>query len=79
MISSLWLKKISSSSYERFTEAQLRKEHDVVAFVGTIMIAWFLTGSVAVATTIGVADSIVKTLLFYGHERAWDVSDWGRG
>jgi adenylylsulfate kinase len=39
--------------------------------VVTMVVAWMITGQVALATTIGVADTVVKLVAYYVHERAW--------
>ena len=44
----------------------------------TIVIAWFLTGSTAIAASIGVLDASVKIVCFYLHERAWLKIKFGR-
>jgi uncharacterized membrane protein len=49
-------------------------------FFGTIctfLIAFILTGDGLIATTVGIADLLVKTLLFYFHERLWNIIKWG--
>ena len=34
-------------------------------------VAYLLTGSIAVATGVGLIEPIVNTVVFYLHERAW--------
>jgi uncharacterized membrane protein len=41
--------------------------HFGVAFT----VAWALTGSVAIATGIGLIEPLANTVAFYFHERAW--------
>ena len=41
-------------------------------------VAYALTGSVAVATGIGLIEPLANTVAFYFHERAWRKAD-GRG
>ncbi len=50
----------------------------IIATIATIIIVLVLTGSLALAGTIGVADILAKTALYYFHERAWDKSPWGK-
>lgn len=45
----------------------------------TVGIAWLVTRSLAVAATIGLADTLVKVLASYGHERLWLRIKYGRG
>lgn len=41
-------------------------------------IAWMITRDVEKAGWIMVLDAIIKFILYYGHERAWNVVAWGR-
>ncbi len=43
----------------------------IIATVITTLVAWNITGSFAVGAGIGLADSLVKFIAYYGHERAW--------
>lgn len=45
--------------------------HFGVAFVVT----YALTGSVAVATSVGLIEPVANTVVFYFHERAWRWMD----
>jgi uncharacterized membrane protein len=49
----------------------------VVALIVTTGIGYALTGSVAFAVSLGVADSLVKILAYYLHERAWANAGFG--
>jgi uncharacterized membrane protein len=40
-------------------------------------VAYALTGSVAIATGIGLIEPVVNTVAFYFHERAWRRVDRG--
>ena len=42
-----------------------------VAFFVTAAIAWAVTGSSAVAASIGLADTLIKLVTYYLHERMW--------
>ena len=37
-----------------------------------------VTGSLAIAGIVAVADSVVKSVAFYFHEYYWDKTTWGR-
>jgi len=41
------------------------------AFIITAVIAWAVTGSPGVAASIGLADTLVKLVTYYLHERMW--------
>ncbi|MGV0033885.1 MAG: DUF2061 domain-containing protein [Candidatus Azotimanducaceae bacterium WSBS_2022_MAG_OTU7] len=43
----------------------------VVATTTTAIIAWFITGDIATAITIGSIEFVAKFFIYYGHERAW--------
>ena len=45
--------------------------HFTVAFG----VAWLLTGSIAIATGIGLIEPALNTVAFYFHERAWRRAD----
>ena len=40
--------------------------------IGTIIVALFLTGSIEISLGIGTVELVLKTILYYLHERAWD-------
>ena len=44
----------------------------------TFAIAYILTGNIAVAGVIGVAQMITNTVLYYVHERLWNQIKWGQ-
>ncbi len=45
----------------------------IVGTVDTVIISWLVTGSVAFAATIGTTEVITKMVLYYMHERAWQM------
>lgn len=49
----------------------------VAGTTDTILISYFLTGSIKIATSIGSIELISKMALFYAHERAWQKFKWG--
>jgi len=46
--------------------------------VGTMLIAFFISGKATVAVTIGFAEFVLKIGLFYVHERVWNRIPFGR-
>ena len=46
--------------------------------VVTCLVAWFLTGSLDLATRIGIVDTVIKIGAFYIHERFWNKVDFGK-
>ena len=45
----------------------------VLATATTMLIAFLITGSLAVGATIGGIEAVMKMVLYYGHERAWSI------
>lgn len=43
----------------------------VLATMTTILIAWWMTGEVATALSIGGIEFVAKYIVYYFHERAW--------
>jgi uncharacterized membrane protein len=43
----------------------------------TFLIAYLMTGNLAVAGVIGVTQMISNTILYYFHERIWNKIAWG--
>jgi len=48
-----------------------------IATTDTILIARLLTGSWTVGFGIASIEVVTKMFLYYFHERAWSMSDWG--
>jgi uncharacterized membrane protein len=44
----------------------------------TFLIAYLMTGNLAVAGVIGGAQMITNTILYYFHERIWNRIGWGQ-
>jgi len=44
----------------------------MIATATSIAIAYFITGSIKIGFTIGVFETIVKSLLYYLHEKYWE-------
>jgi len=47
--------------------------------VDTFAIAWLITGTAALAGGIAATEVATKLVLFYLHERAWNLVRWGGG
>ena len=50
----------------------------VIATSTTMLVAYILTGDLEIVLATGVIDVFAKLLFYYLHERAWEMSDWGR-
>ena len=44
----------------------------------TVIVALIVTGQLAFAAKIGLADTIIKLAVYYAHERVWDNLKYGR-
>ena len=49
----------------------------VIASLDTMLLAWFFTGNLATAISIGSFEIITKLVLYFFHERAWSRIRWG--
>ena len=49
----------------------------VSATVATFSLAYAFTGSLEIASQIGLLDFIVKFIIYYLNERIWNKSNWG--
>jgi len=43
-----------------------------------MLLSFLITGNVKVAATIGLAEIVTKSLLYYAHERVWLRIPYGR-
>ncbi len=48
----------------------------IVGTVDTMIISWFVTGELVMALSIGSIEVITKMILYYGHERIWNLIKW---
>ena len=44
----------------------------------TVLISWLISGRWDIAFSIGTFELLTKTILYYFHERLWNVIKWGR-
>ena len=51
----------------------------VAGSIDTIVLAFLFTGDLRLASTIGLAEIVTKTVLYYIHERIWHRIPFGRG
>lgn len=50
----------------------------VVGTIDTMIISWIITGEISMALSIGFIEVITKMILYYGHERVWNLIKWRR-
>ena len=48
----------------------------VLATLSTMALVYAATGELALAGIVGGIDAVIKTLLYYFHERAWNRVGW---
>ena len=48
------------------------------ATLTTVAIVWAFTGRLDIAASVGGVEIVLKMLLYYLHERAWNMVSWGR-
>ncbi|MGH2642418.1 MAG: DUF2061 domain-containing protein, partial [Chitinophagaceae bacterium] len=46
----------------------------IVGTIDTILIAWLVTGKIHMAVSIGSVEVFTKILLYYLHDRAWELA-----
>jgi uncharacterized membrane protein len=50
----------------------------VIGTLDTVLISWIVTGTLALAFSIGAIELISKMALYFFHERAWNNIKWGK-
>lgn len=50
----------------------------IIGTITTIIISWLITGTLALAFSIGFIELISKMTLYFLHERAWNKLKWGK-
>ncbi|MGO4912811.1 DUF2061 domain-containing protein [Leeuwenhoekiella sp. W20_SRS_FM14] len=50
----------------------------LVGTIDTILISWFVTGTLALAFSIGAIELVTKMVLYFFHERLWNTINWGK-
>jgi len=50
----------------------------ITGTITTVLISWGITRQLKFALSIGLADVIIKILVYYLHERAWNRIHFGR-
>ncbi len=50
----------------------------IIGTIDTIVISWFITGEITMALSIGLIEVITKMILYFFHERIWNVIKWGK-
>jgi uncharacterized membrane protein len=48
------------------------------ATITTIVMVFLFTGSIALSVGIGATEVVVKLIIYYLHERLWNMTNWGK-
>ncbi|WP_406682724.1 DUF2061 domain-containing protein [Seonamhaeicola sp. MEBiC1930] len=50
----------------------------VVGTLDTLLVSYILTGEISLAASIASVDFVTKLILYFFHERAWNIIKWGK-
>jgi len=50
----------------------------IIGTIDTVLISWLITGTLALAFSIGAIELVTKMALYFFHERAWNNIKWGK-
>lgn len=50
----------------------------IIGTIDTVIISWIVTGTLTVAFSIGVVELFTKMVLYFFHERIWNLIKWGK-
>lgn len=50
----------------------------VIGTFDTIFISWYITGEITMALSIGLIEVVTKMILYFFHERVWNIIKWGK-
>ena len=85
MIAQMLLKNKEKSTYKEDSagEKPIRSvakalSWRIVGTLDTLVVSYVLTGEISLAASIASVDFITKLILYFFHERAWNVIKWGK-
>lgn len=50
----------------------------VIGTLDTLVISYILTGKISIAASIASIDFVTKMILYFFHERLWNLIKWGK-
>jgi uncharacterized membrane protein len=50
----------------------------IIATLSTLIVVYAVTGELALAGAVAGTDAVIKTVLYYFHERVWNNVAWGK-
>lgn len=72
------LRVLTRSPRQRLSRALVKTLcYRILMVAITIAVAFFYTGQISEALSIGLAANVIKTGTYYGYERLWDRISWG--
>lgn len=85
MIAQMLLKSKEKSTYKEDSagEKPIRSvakalSWRVVGTLDTLLVSYILTGEISLAASIASVDFITKLILYFFHERVWNIIKWGK-
>jgi uncharacterized membrane protein len=51
----------------------------IVATLTTVFLVYVFGKDLALATLVGITELVLKTIIYYVHERVWNLTNFGRG
>ena len=71
--------KVTDISEEKIKRSLIKTiSWRVIGTLDTILISWLITGTLAMAFSIGAIELVTKMVLYFFHERAWNSIKWGK-
>lgn len=71
--------KVSTESQENIKRSIVKTiSWRVVGTLATVIISYLITGTLALAFSIGGIELVSKMVLYFFHERAWNNIKWGK-
>ncbi|MDA9036066.1 DUF2061 domain-containing protein [Flavobacteriaceae bacterium] len=71
--------KEGNASHEKVSRSLLKAiSWRLIGTIDTIIIAYFITGTISQAISIGFIEWGTKLVLYFFHERIWNKFQWGK-
>ncbi|WP_339752409.1 DUF2061 domain-containing protein [uncultured Winogradskyella sp.] len=71
--------KVSKDSQENIKRSIVKTiSWRVLGTLATVVISYLITGTLALAFSIGGIELVSKMVLYFFHERAWNNIKWGK-
>jgi uncharacterized membrane protein len=73
------VEEVSSTSQENIKRSIVKTiSWRVVGTLATVVISYIITGTLALAFSIGGIELVSKMVLYFFHERTWNNIKWGK-